>query len=410
MQGAAMPIRSLFLFAALTSAATLTVTPPFISDCTNGLATATINWSGATGLVQIVVGKLPGIVMTGLLGASGSAVTGPWVTDGLPFYLIDQAGNIEASATAQVSCGSTPRTIDQGLSGGSYFPLAFGNTWVYKYNSRLVTASYITRSITGTQTIAGQNYFVLTETSGSPPFTVALLRAASDGVIWQNTSSGDVVYLDPNASGSQKTAYSGPLGAFTDAITTTAVQFSLVKTTSIFVRGLGFANSQSTMLTGSSGGFTDGLDLVDVRIDGVHLVVPAPKISLSIENATFDLTNKLAPNCAVPCYFAACGLAPSADPPGTYRPCVQARIDTNTALNGYTVLVQLLDPKGTAVFQNFIQVGTTSSLNYVRLPLYTAVSTTTQFTLLPPGDYTLAGNILNASVPQATSSITIHIH
>jgi hypothetical protein len=400
-----MPIRSLFLFsAALTSAATLTVTPPFISDCTNGQATATINWSGATGLIQIVVGKLPGIVMTGLLGASGSALTGPWVTDGLTFYLVDQAGAVEAQAAAQVSCGSTPRTIDQGLAGGSYFPLAVGNTWVYKYSSRLVTAEYITYSITGTQTIAGQNYFVLSEGSSR-----ALLRAASDGVIWQNTSNGDVVYLDPNASGSSKTAYSGPLGTFTDAIATTVVQFSLIKTTSIFVRGLGFANSQSTMLTGSSGGFTDGLDLVDVRVDGVHLVVPAPKISLSIENTAFDLTNKLAPNCAVPCYFAACGLVPGADPPGTYRPCAQARIDTNTALNSYTMLVQLLDPKGTAVFQNFIQVGTTSSLNYVRLPLYTGPSNT-QFTPLPPGDYTLVGSILNANVPQATSSIAIHIH
>ncbi len=396
-----MPIRSLFLFSgAVASAATLTVAPSFISDCINGLATATITWSGATGLVQIVVGKPPGIVMTGLLDASGSAVTGLWVTDGLTFYLVDQAGNIEASAAAHVSCGSTPRTLDQGLAGGSYFPLSVGNTWVYKYNSRFVTAEYITQSITGTQIVGGQTYYVLS--SGS---STALFRATSDGVIWQNTSGGDVVYLDPNASTS-KTAYSGPLGSFSDAIATTVVQGGLLRTTSIFVRGLGLANSQSTMLTGSSGGFTDGVDLIDVRVDGVHLSVPAPKIALSIESTAFDLTNKLAPNCAVPCYFAACGFAPGADPPGTYRPCAQARIDTNAALNGYTVLLELLDPKGTAIFQSSSQPG----LDYIRLPLYTTPSGSDQFTLLPPGDYTLTGSILSASVPQATSSITLHIH
>jgi hypothetical protein len=345
--------------------------------------------------------------MTSLTGPSGSAVTGAWVTDGLTFYLVDQAGSVEASATAHVACGGTPRTIDQGLAGGSYFPLAVGNTWVYRYNARFITSVYVIWSITGTQVIGGETYYVLTDTTFSPASTVALLRGGDNGVIYRYAAGGDVIYLDP--TNTPPAAYAGPLGSFRDAIyPPAAISGGLLKTSLIYVRGLGLASSQSTMLTGSSGGFTDGLDLIDVRVDGIHLSVPAPKIALAIENTDLDLTNKIAPNCAVPCYFAACGIAPGADPPGTYRPCAQARIDTSTATAGYTVLLELLNSGGTPVYQASRQVASSSDLDYIQLQLYTGnVPALVPF---PPGDYTLLAKILNGTSAQATSSLTVHIH
>jgi hypothetical protein len=398
-------IRPLLLFSLAASGATLTITPTVISTCFSGLGMATLSWSGATGSPQIHVGQATGPAMTGVLGASGSADTGLWVTDGLAFYLVDQSGFVEASATAQVKCGSAPPSVDQGLASGSYFPLAAGNTWVYKNNDRSVTASYIVRAISGQQVVNGQVYYVLTQTAPGPAATVALLRADSNGVIYQYASGGDQVYLDPKSAASS--AYSGALGIFNDAIIPPAqIMGGLIRTTSTYARGVGLVSSQSDMLTGSSGGFTQGLDLVDVQVDGFHLSVPAPKIALSIENTTLDLTNQLAPNCALPCYFAACGLGSPVDPPGTYRPCAQTRIGTTGAVAGYTVLLELLDSGGKTVFQSSMQPASTTNLNYIRLPLYTGQ---TPFTLLPAGNYSLVGSMSLGGATLASSSIAVQI-
>jgi hypothetical protein len=363
---------------------------------------ATLTWSGATGPVQIRVGKPGGPAMTGFSDPSGSAVTEAWVSDGLMFFLVDQAGTVEASATAHVKCGSAPPTVDQGLAGGSYFPLATGNTWVYKYNDRSITASYMTRTISDQVYLNGQTYFVVTQQSSSgPASTLALLRADSGGVIWQYNSAGDQVYLNPATAASSR--YSGALGVFNNAIVPPdQLIASLIQVTATYARGIGLVGSSSIMLSGSSGGFTQMLDLVDVRVDGFHLSVPAPKIALAIENTTLDLTHQLAPNCALPCYFVACGLGGLVDPPGTYRPCAQARIEASAEVANYTVLLELLDSSGKAVFQNSTQ----GSLNYVRVPLYTGQF---PFTLLPPGNYTLTGSIIVAGAALASSTLAIHI-
>jgi hypothetical protein len=400
-----MSIRSLFLLSLAASGATLTINPPVISNCVSGVGMATLTWSGATGTPQINVGQTTGPAMTGVLDASGSADTGLWVSDGLSFYLVDQTGFLEASVTAQVKCGSVVPAVDQGLASGSYFPLAVGNTWVYKYNDRSVTASYVVRTITGLQLMGGQLYYVLTLTAPGPATTIALLRADSSGVIYQYSSSGDQVYLDPKSAGATK--YSGPLGVFSDAITPPAQLLGgLILTTSTYARGIGLVSSQSQMETGSSGGFTDGSDLVDVQVNGFRLSVPAPKIGLSIENSTLDVTNQLAPNCMLPCYFVACGLGGPVDPPGTYRPCAQTRIETTGATAGYTVLLELLDSGGKTVFQSSTQPGSASSLDYVRLPLYTGQS---PFTLLPPGNYSLVGSVTLEGATLASASIAVQI-
>ena len=45
-----------------------------------------------------------------------------------------------------------------------------------------------------------------------------------------------------------------------------------------------------------------------------------------ITRVNLDVTGKNVTNCAIPCYFAACGLAGPVDPPGTYKPCARARV------------------------------------------------------------------------------------
>jgi hypothetical protein len=384
--------------------ATLTIAPEVSFDCSAGLATVTLAWTGATNQAQIHVGKANGTPLTGILDSTGTASTGQWVYDGLTFYLVDQTGATEASAVAHVNCGGTPRTTSTTLAGGSYFPLTVGNTWVYKYSSRVVTNSYLVNTITGVQTMGGQTYFVLSPII-PPGGTPTLLRSDVNGVIWQNTSSGDQVYLDSGATGAQKTGYTGALGTFADALMPTPTVFaSLTRTSLIYVRGLGLVNSQSQLLTGSSGGFTDGYDLIDAQVDGVHLSIPAPTVSLSIESTTLDLTNQVAPNCAIPCYFAACSVA-GADPTGTYRPCAQTRVNSTGAPTGTVVSVRLTDPSGTAVFTS----DAPSGLAYIRLPLYTSNISVAGFKLLPPGSYMLQATMTNGGSTISSSSIPVRI-
>jgi hypothetical protein len=80
---------------------------------------------------------------------------------------------------------------------------------------------------------------------GRPRTTSTTLAGGSyfpiNGVIWQNTSSGALVCLDPGATGVQKTGYTGALGSFGDAIMPPAtVLGGLTRTSLIYVRGLGW--------------------------------------------------------------------------------------------------------------------------------------------------------------------------
>jgi hypothetical protein len=123
------------------------------------------------------------------------------------------------------------------------------------------------------------------------------------------------------------------------------------------------------MLSGSSGGFLSGLELVEARQEGgIRLALPARRFSLSIENTTLDVTAKKVTNCAVPSYCVACGLI-GADPPGTYKPCVQARLEAGAA-SPYTLELELADTAGEVIFRAPEFAAGGDSLRYVQLPLY----------------------------------------
>jgi hypothetical protein len=81
---------------------------------TSGRTTLTWRTSAAT-RVQIRVGSPVGTPMTGLEGATGSAQTGDWVTDGMTFYLQDASdgdsfGPSKTIATARVQVTSSAQT------------------------------------------------------------------------------------------------------------------------------------------------------------------------------------------------------------------------------------------------------------------------------------------------------------
>src|SRR3981189_494772 len=117
-----MRLFPLFYAGILASGATLSVTvPPYLSDCPNRYATASLSWSGATGQVQIRVGSATGPAMTALTNPTGTAQAGPWVTDGMQFFLVDQSGAAQATATAGFSCGGTSPPLDLGIAGRHHF-------------------------------------------------------------------------------------------------------------------------------------------------------------------------------------------------------------------------------------------------------------------------------------------------
>ena len=395
-----------FLAAGFALSATLTITPAVIFDCQDDRGMAHLTWTGASGLVQIRLITASGPAMTGFDSPTGTADSGLWVTDGMQFLLVNQSGTVEASATAHVSCGGTVRTIDPGLQSGSYFPLQVGNTWIYRNNSRVITGAYVRRSITGTESIAGKSYFVLTQDSA----VIAKLRGDSNGVIWMATNQGEQIYLDPGSSSLQKSSYSGPLGDFSDALNTSSFANPPDFSRSTFVRGIGLVHLTAELVAGSSGGFLSSLDLVEVRLPGVHFSLPVPTISLSIEKTDLDVSGKLVPNCALPCYFTACGIGGSPDPPGTYRPCTQTRVESLAAPDS-EVRLRLLDSSGVVVFTSLMTADAAGRcLTYVRLPVYTTLRpNSTAFTLLPAGPYRLTGQVLNSGQEAASASIDLRV-
>ena len=93
----------LLLLAVSSQAASLTIDPPVIYDCTGTVGKATVRWKDASGPVQVLVGPSQA-QFTGVSGTSGSAETGKWVGDGLEFRLVNQKGEVEALTTAHVDC------------------------------------------------------------------------------------------------------------------------------------------------------------------------------------------------------------------------------------------------------------------------------------------------------------------
>lgn len=362
--------------------------PSVITDCTAaGLGQTTVQWSDpGGGKVQVLVGS-GRVPFTGLGNPSGSAKTGIWVSDGLPFVLVDAAGSQLASVTAHLLCSPSGGPVAAGLAAASYLPLDIGNRWIYRTLSRFSPTSYAQWLVTDAQTVNGQLWFVI-QVSSSDTQTGAggqvLMRQGDGGRIYVLQNGQSVLWLDPNTpqdpSAQMQVTSRSPqqnaLGNFADGLNYTKSQ-SLSVETGTLVRGLGLTSSSANLLTGSSGGFTESTDLVEARIDG-HLVfeASAAALQLSLEAPAFDVTDGKVTNCILPCYFAACGLGgPQPDPPGTYKPCFRAGVKLGAAAGPNSVDLDILDAPG-----NVLAHATMSLLpddqgrteGYHQMPLYTA--------------------------------------
>ncbi len=372
-----------FVICISASAATLSISPEVVYECTNGLGRATLSWADATGPVEIRVGSARGTSMTGLAGPAGTASTGDWVTDGLTFFLVNQQGGIEAQATARVRCGAVPPQ-----AGVSYYPLQAGNQWVYRVNSRQVTSDYLRYTVSGTEQAGGVTYSRITSDTGA---VIYRLRADSGGRVLAWNGTAETVLLDPTSAPRLARALAGPLGPFFDVLQVSGGT-SLIREDSYYARGIGLVGSNAIMMSGSSGGFVFGLELVEARLDGgIRLALPTPQVSLSIENTLLDVTGRKVTNCAVPSYCVACGLI-GADLPGTYRPCVQARVEGRPGAE-----IELQNAAGQTVFR---AAASSAPLRYIQVPLYSKANEP-----LAPGLYTLLARIRG----EAEASLVVRI-
>ncbi len=411
-----------FLTAPVFAQPTLTLSPDVITTCAfPGFGRTRIFWNvpGADS-VQLRAGGFDGTIM-GVEPPQGSTGTGDWVQDGMVFALTTADGQQLASATARVLCQPASGQVPAALAAGSYFPLDIGDEWIYSVNSRTGTALYQTRRVERAEVINGTLYFVISFRTGPPNFlnataTVAeiLYRTDAQGrVYFLNSSNTEQLLFDPagNTPGAlYKVLTKGqptqtPVGAFADALTYDWFNL-LTDEKGTYARGVGFISSASGMLSGSSGGFLDSYTLVYARIAGSMVFsAPAPGLELSAESRDLDVSGGHVSNCAVPCYFVACGLVPGADPPGTYKPCFQARVRlqespasfTSADTQTRTVLLDLLDSGNRVV---------SSATDPVTVGVGQLEAVVSHSIMLPtiPGQYRLRARIVDASNVETDSA------
>lgn len=395
----------LFLIAVCAPAAEMTIAPALITQCIGGVGQAAISWRNAEpGPVQVRLFRASGPPMTGWEPGEGSVVTGPWVADQMPFVLVDQGGMELARVVARVRCNAV---VDP-PSNPSYWPLAAGNRWVFQFNSRLATSVYEHWRVID-NVVRSDRIYTRVQVGGEE----WLLREDEQGRLWRMLPSGaEELWLDPNQPSSPdavlKPGNRGPvgfpIGDFANAIRFTHSPDALIFETVDFVQGLGPARIEQTMMSGSSGGFLKGGFLVEASINGRLWTRSGARVQLMAESTTLDVSGKNVTNCAVPCYFVACGLVPGTDPPGTYKPCFETSVATERAPSDADALLELVNSAGTPVLSQKLPLGLYGTFHY-QAPLYTTPNVP-----FPPGDYLLRVRVrdrLGAEIGSASLALRI---
>jgi hypothetical protein len=286
---------------------------------------------------------------------------------------------------ASVLPAQTPAVL-AALATGTYFPLDVGDRWVYRIDDRSVTGSYQTWRVDRAETHNGATYSVIAIEGPGTFYYESWFRADGSGRVYILSGTGEQLFLDPgsqSASGAQLQVtghaggYSAVFGTFTDGLNYVNNISSLIQETGTLIRGMGLLSSTATMLSGSSGGFTQGRTLVEASLaGGIHFPAPSSAVTLGIESVNLNVSGKQVTNCAVPCYFVACGLMPGADPTGTYKPCAQARVELASWPAGASrsVRLQLLAPDGTAAYDQtlVLDAAPDRSVTFIQVPLYSA--------------------------------------
>ena len=409
--------------ALLAQSPSLSIAPPVITECVAGRGSARLLGNSlGPGLVQVRIGDAQGPAMTGREAPAGSAQTGGWVSNGLVFVLVADARAELARVTAKVICDATPDPLEGALAVGAWFPLQVGNQWVYRYDSRFLTSAYTTWTITGVEQRKDRTYFVLSSIPGAGP-SDNMLRSDGEGRIYRIRDTApqtEELWLDPTASPDPSAVlkirqrdliYKSALGTFSGGIVSDTSP-GLIKETGTFVRGLGLVERRVSLQSGSSGGFSDGLQLVSVRFGkGIRLAVPAITFQFGAESTRLDVTNKNVTNCAVPCFFAACGIGGGGDPPNTYKPCFQALLNIqrpNVDGGVLTAEVELRDPADRQVFQATVPLTMADVLTdftaFQQVPLYAKPNEP-----FAAGDYRLNGRLKRNGEDAGSTSLPIRI-
>ena len=314
------------------------------------------------------------------------------------------------------SLAAQSQAVLAALATGTYFPLDVGDRWVFRTDNRFVTGAYEVWRVDRTQDYGGQTYSVIAIEGASGVSGESWFRADSSGRVYVLTGNGEQVFLDPTArpdpaaqlrvTGQVKTITS-PFGTFVDGLNySNEFPGNLLLENGTLVRGIGLVTSAQILQTGSSGGFTSGRNLIEASLaGGIHFAMGTPSIQLGMESLTLNLSAKFAPNCAVPCYFVACYLAPGADLPGTYKPCARARVSLANWPIGSSRMVELqfLAPDGTVLFDSRIVLDADpgKAVNDLQVPLYSASNQP-----FAPGTYKLVAATADGS---AQSSLAIQL-
>src|SRR4051812_34952587 len=211
---------------------------------------------------------------------------------------------------ASVLMAQTPALL-AALATGTYFPLDVGDRWVYRIDDRSVTGSYQTWRVDRIEMHNGAQYSVMAIEGPGTFYYESWFRTDSSGRVYLLTGSGEQLFLDPGSQSApgaqlQVTGHGGgnssAFGTFTDGLSYVNNISILDRETGTLIRGLGLLSSTATMLSGSSGGFTQGRTLVEASLaGGIHLPALSSAVTLGIESVNLNVGAKQVTNCAVPC-------------------------------------------------------------------------------------------------------------
>jgi len=396
---------------------TLTIDPPVIRRCVNGRGRATLRWGGVGypgGQVQIRIGGFDGVPMTGLQARSSSAETGDWVEDGMIFAAVDEDGRPIGRVQARVTCSTVPETVLNALGTDSYWPLQIGNRWTYRLNNRSVTSAYVTWRVSRGEERQGVIWWVVAVETDGRQTGEMFFRTDSEGRLYRLMGNQALLWLDPTSNPDSQARLTiqarlpsfttAELGMFPDALQYRYQRDSLILESGTLVRGVGFVSTTATLQTGSSGGFLEGLELVDVQLaPQLRFEVPDFSLDLGIEDPRLNLTGRAPRNCALPQYCIGCF---GADPPGTYRPCTRVRLRLGNwaarAGERASVQLELLDARDQVVFKvSLVPAQRATWEHFQQVPLYTGNRPPV---LLPPGSYLIRAALKNEAGETLTTA------
>jgi hypothetical protein len=300
----------------------LRLDPAVVTDCRDGLGRAVLRWSTTeTATVVLYAG---GSAISGPEGAAGTVVTDYWLSDGQLFTLRSLAGTVLARTTARVSCFNQP-----------VWPLAVGNSWTFRVNTRQETGRYVTWRVVRQEQRFDETWAVLSNGTTEQRWRVDALGNLHRFV----NNLDETLPLRPAGR------VDAPAGTFVNTVSYSTTAFE--RETGTLERGVGLVKVDKVLSGGSSGGFSEGWTLVEAKVGDRLLQRELYGVSLQIDPEVY--------NCAVPCYFAACGMA-GADLPGTVKACREARVEG-------AELVRAVNAAGEVVWEQRV-----SSPAFLRLP------------------------------------------